>query len=120
MARLAHLAYLGVLAACLLGTGWLELTLGTGVYRRWRRLVLTVLPVLVVFSGWDVYAIARGHWTFDPRHTTGWLLPGHLPVEEVLFFVVIPVCSVLAFEAVRAVRGWRVGDQPGVGPGADR
>ena len=121
---MAHLAYLGVLAACLLGTGWLELALRTGVYRRWRRLTLSVLPVVAVFTAWDLYAIARGHWTFDVRRTTGWLLPGHLPVEELAFFVVIPVCSVLAFEAVRVVRGWPVGDEPHVepapGPGPPR
>jgi hypothetical protein len=29
----------------------------------------------------------------------------------VLFFLVIPICSVLALEAVRRVRGWPVGDE---------
>ena len=31
------------------------------------------------------------------------MLPGGLPVEELLFFVVVPVCAVLGFEAVRKV-----------------
>lgn len=44
--------------------------------------------------------------------TTGVLLPGHLPLEEALYFVVIPTCAVLGFEAVRAVRGWPAGDEP--------
>jgi hypothetical protein len=30
-----------------------------------------------------------------------------VPVEELLFFVVVPTCAVLAFEAVRRVKGWR-------------
>ena len=108
---MSHLAYLAVLAACLAGTGWLEVALHTRVYRRWQRLLLTLAPVLVVFTAWDVYAIARGQWTFDRARTTGVLLPGRLPLEELAFFVVIPVCSVLAFEAVRAVRGWPGGDE---------
>jgi hypothetical protein len=29
-----------------------------------------------------------------------------------LFFVVVPVAAVLTFEAVRAVKGWPVGDVP--------
>jgi hypothetical protein len=33
------------------------------------------------------------------------ILPGGLPLEEVLFFLVIPVCAVLAFEAVKRWRG---------------
>lgn len=106
-----HLAYLAVLAFCLLGTLPLELWLGVRVYRRPRRLLLTLLPVVAVFVVWDLYAIAAGHWTFDPAQTTGVLLPGDLPVEELLFFVVVPVCSLLAFEAVRRVRGWPAGDE---------
>ena len=96
-------AYVGVLAFCLAGTAWLELVLGVRVYRQWRRLVLSVVPVVVVFVVWDLYAIAHGHWTFDSDRTTGVVLPGRLPLDELLFFVVIPICALLSFEAVRTV-----------------
>ena len=33
----------------------------------------------------------------------------YAPVEEVLFFLVVPVCAVLALEAVRKVTGWDAG-----------
>jgi lycopene cyclase domain-containing protein len=102
--------YLGVLAGCLAGALWLEPVLKLGVLRRWRRLVVTLLPVVVVFAGWDVAAIAAGHWTFDRTQTTGVLLPGRLPLEELLFFVVVGVCAILGFEAVRAVLARR--DRP--------
>jgi lycopene cyclase domain-containing protein len=102
-----HLSYLAVLAFCLLGTLPLEVWLGVRVYRRPRRLLLTLLPVVAVFYLWDVYAIAADHWSFDPAQTVGLVLPGGVPVEELLFFVVVPTCAVLAFEAVRRVRGWR-------------
>jgi lycopene cyclase domain-containing protein len=108
-----HLGYLAVLAGCLLGTAPLEVLLRTRVYARWRRLLATLAPVLVVFVGWDLYAVARHQWTFDPRGITGLRLPGGLPVEEVLFFVAVPVCAVLTLEAVRARRPhWRIGDEP--------
>ncbi len=106
-----HLSYLAVLVFCLVGTLPLELWLGVRVYRQWRRLLLTLLPVVAVFVVWDLYAIAAGHWSFDTEQTTGLLLPGDLPVEELLFFVVVPVCSLLSFEAVRTVRGWPAGDE---------
>ena len=102
-----HLSYLAVLAFCLLGTLPLELWLGVRVYRRPRRLLLTLLPVVAVFYLWDVYAIAAEHWSFDPAQTVGLVLPGGVPLEELLFFVVVPTCAVLAFEAVRRVKGWR-------------
>ena len=102
-----HLSYLAVLAFCLLGTLPLELWLGVRVYRQPRRLLLTLLPVVAVFYLWDLYAIAAEHWSFDPAQTVGLVLPGGVPVEELLFFVVVPTCAVLAFEAVRRVKGWR-------------
>jgi lycopene cyclase domain-containing protein len=102
-----HLVYLGVLLGCLAGALWLEPILRVGVLRRWRRLLVTLLPVVVVFTAWDAAAIAAGHWTFDPAQITGVLLPGRVPLEELLFFVVVPVCAVLGFEAVRVVLGRR-------------
>lgn len=108
---MGHLAYFAVLAGCLMGTAWLEVALRTRVYRRWLRLLLTVLPVVVIFSIWDLYAIASDHWSFDPNLTTTMRLPGGLPVDEVLFFVVIPICAVLTLEAVRSVKGWDLGDE---------
>ena len=107
---MSHLSYLLVLAGCLVCALWLEPVLKVNVLRRWRRLLLTLLPVIVVFVLWDLGAIAAGHWTFDPEQTTGILLPGGLPVDELLFFVVVPVCAVLGFEAVRAVLRRPAGD----------
>jgi len=104
-------SYLAVLAFCFLGTLWLELFLKVNVYRRWRRLLLALAPTALVFLAWDLAAIGAGHWAFDPRQLVGVVLPGGMPVEEFLFFLVIPACAVLAFEAVRAVRGWPAGDE---------
>jgi lycopene cyclase domain-containing protein len=106
-----QLAYVGMLAFCLLGTLPLELVLGVRVYRQWRRLLLTLAPVVAVFLAWDLYAIAAGHWDFDSQQTVGLVLPGDVPVEELLFFVVVPICAVLSFEAVRRVKGWPAGDE---------
>jgi lycopene cyclase domain-containing protein len=106
-----HLAYLFVLAGCLVSAIWLEPVLKVNVLRRWRRLLLTLLPVMVVFILWDLAAIAAGHWTFDPEQTTGVVFPGGLPLDEVLFFVVVPICAILGFEATRAVLRRPVGDE---------
>ena len=110
-----HFVYLGVLAFCLISTAPLEVVLRARVYRRPLRLALTLLPV-VVFVG-DLYAIARGHWTYDlgPRRRAV-LLPGRLPLDELLFFLVIPICAVLTLEAVRAVKGWTAGRADFRGP----
>lgn len=107
---MGNYTYLAVLAVCLFSALWLEPLLRVGVLRRWRRLALVLLPVAVVFSLWDVAAIAAGHWSYDPAQVTGVELPGQLPLEELLFFLVVPVCAVLGFEAVRKVTGLRAYD----------
>ena len=104
-----QLTYLGLLAGCLLVTAPLELVLGVRVYARWRRLLLAVVPEFVVFVVWVLYAIAQGHWNYSATRTLGVRLPGGIPVEEVLFFLVVPLCAVLALEAVRKVTGWDAG-----------
>jgi lycopene cyclase domain-containing protein len=108
-----QLTYLGVMLFVVVGSGWLEVVLRTRVYRRWKRLLLSLLPVVALFYVWDAYAIDRGHWTFDPDRVTGVVLPGGVPLEELVFFVVVPIASVLTLEAVRSVRGWDVGDGAG-------
>jgi lycopene cyclase domain-containing protein len=105
----AHLTYLALLAGCLVVTAPLELLLRVRVYARWRRLLLAVVPEFAVFVGWVLYAIAQGHWSYSDRLTLGVRLPGGIPVEEVLFFLVVPLCSVMALEAVRRVTGWDAG-----------
>ena len=97
-------SYLLLLAACFLGTLPLELRWRARVYRRPLRWLGAVAPVVLVFGAWDLYGIARDHWRFDPRQTLGVVLPGGLPLEELLFFVVIPTCALLTYEAVRNVR----------------
>ena len=93
--------YLGLMAACLLLTLPLEFVFRARVYRRPVRLLRAVIGPAVVFTVWDVIAIARGHWTFTHRYVTGWDVPGGVPVEELAFFVAIPICALLTFEASR-------------------
>jgi lycopene cyclase domain-containing protein len=95
-----HLQYLALLAGCVAVTLPLELS-GSRVYRRPRRLARAVLPVAAVFVVWDVVAIAAGVWWYNARYVTGITLPLSLPLEEALFFLVIPVCGVLTLETVR-------------------
>lgn len=108
---MSQFAYLSVLAGCLVGTAWLEFFLRTKVYQRTIRLVLTIIPVLIVFSIWDAYAIAQGHWNFDSRYVTGVIVFADIPLDEILFFIAIPICAILSFEAVRSARNWDAGDE---------
>ena len=95
--------YLILMGLCLVITLPLEFVFGARVWRRPRRLLAAMAIPVVLFVVWDIIAIARDHWTYNPRYVTGWELPFALPVEELAFFLVIPICSLLTLEAVRRV-----------------
>lgn len=90
--------YLFAMGLCLLATLPLELLLGARVWRRPLRLVRAVLPTMALFLAWDLAAVERYLWVMNPAYTTGWHLPGNVPVEEVAFLLVIPICGLLVLE----------------------
>jgi lycopene cyclase domain-containing protein len=100
-----HLQYLAVMVACVVATLPLELLFGARVWRRPGRLARVLVAPVVIFCLWDVAAIAHDHWRYASRYVTGVDLPGHLPIEEVVFFVVVPVCALLTFEVVSRMLG---------------
>jgi lycopene cyclase domain-containing protein len=97
--------YLIVLGACLLVTAPLEI-FGSGVYRQPLRLFLSVGPVALVFLVWDGIAIAGHVWTYNRRYVSGIDVGFSIPLEELLFFIVIPVCGLLTYSAVSAILGF--------------
>jgi lycopene cyclase domain-containing protein len=105
---MGHATYLALLLGCLVVTAPLELVLRVRVYARWRRLLLALVPELVVFLAWELYAVSQHHWAYDAAQVLPPRIAG-MPVEELLFFLVVPVCAVLALEAVRRVTGWNAG-----------
>lgn len=73
-------------------------------WRNWRALLLSICAILVIFGSWDIFATFRGHWYFDPASVFS-LRIINLPLEEVLFFVVIPFCCIFTWEAINYIKG---------------
>ena len=78
--------YLAMLAFTLFGSIWLEVFLKVGVIRRFKRVLISILPTAAFFLIWDAYAINRGHWFFDKNQILGIFGPFGIPLEEFLFF----------------------------------
>lgn len=104
--------YLAMLAFTLFGSIWLEVFLKVGVVRRFKRVIMSILPAATFFLIWDAYAIDRGHWFFDEKQILGIFGPFGIPLEEFLFFLIVPLAALLTIEAVRTVKKhWVVGDE---------
>jgi len=83
--------YLVVMGLCLLITLLLELLLGARVWRRPRRLLVAMAPLVLAYSIWDIAMIAAGSWSYSEEKLTGILLPFEMPLEELVFFIVVPI-----------------------------
>ncbi len=59
-----------------------------------------ILTVAVPFWIWDVWVTERGHWSFNPDYVMGFSMLG-MPVEEWLFFLVVPFVSIFTWESAK-------------------
>ncbi len=90
------------------GSFWLEIAFKVGVLRRIKRVILSILPISTLFLLWDAYAISKGHWFFDRDQMLGIVGPLNIPLEEYLFFIVIPMAAIMTIEGVTTVKPhWR-------------
>jgi len=73
----------------------LQLAFGVDILWKQRRLVgFTILSATLFLSGADLIAIGMGTWTIDPAQSTGILLFGILPIEELIFFLLTNILIV--------------------------
>ncbi|CAB4665854.1 MAG: lycopene cyclase domain-containing protein [Actinobacteria bacterium] len=101
-----------MLAFTVVGSFWLEIILKIKVLRRIKRVLMSVIPVAIPFIIWDAYAVANGHWKFDPEQILGIYGPFDIPLEEFLFFLIVPTAAIMTIEGVRTVKKhWLVGDE---------
>ena len=99
---------MAMLAFTLFGSGWLEFYFKMGVFRRLQRAAISILPISLLFLIWDAYAIKNGHWFFDRTQILGIYGPFNIPLEEYLFFIIVPFAAIFTSEAVVTVKPhWR-------------
>ena len=105
-------SYIAMLAFTICGSFWLEIALKVKVLVRFKRVAISILPIAALFIIWDAYAISRGDWYFDSKKILGIFGPWEIPLEEFLFFAIIPIAAIMTIEAVRTVKKhWVVGDE---------
>ena len=94
-------SYMAMLGFVVVASFWLEFAFRLRVLRDPKRLFLTILASTPIFVLWDAYAIQNKHWTFGAGLTLGVLGPLGVPLEEYLFFIVVPIAAVLTLEGVK-------------------
>jgi lycopene cyclase domain-containing protein len=69
----------------------------------WRAWVPAILIPATLFIVWDEWFTAMRVWGFNPTYLTG-VTVGHLPLEEILFFICIPYACLFTYVAVNYLK----------------
>jgi lycopene cyclase domain-containing protein len=101
--ELSHWSYVAMLLFVVAGSWWLEFFFKFRVLRRPKILLSSLLPISIFFLIWDAFAINQKHWTFDENQILGIIGPVKIPLEEYLFFLIIPIAAILTLEGVKVV-----------------
>ena len=67
------------------------------VIKNWGKFILSTTLIAAVFLVWDAIFTANGVWGFNDDYILGFSFFG-MPIEEWLFFLIIPFCCVFIYE----------------------
>ena len=96
----AKYTYFLILAGSLVGPVALSFDRKVNFKSYWKRVLLAgILPALF-FIVWDIYFTRAGVWNFSADRITGIKLI-NLPIEEALFFLVVPFCCLFIYVCIR-------------------
>ena len=100
-----HYTYLILDLFILLGPLALSFDKRVAFYRQWRSILPGWLITSTIFIIWDGVFADRGVWDFADDYTLGIYL-WRLPIEEWLFFLVVPYACAFVVACVRAYGRW--------------
>jgi len=67
--------------------------------KHWRSFLISTTLVAIFFLIWDAWFTATGVWGFNHDYCAGIFILG-MPIEEWLFFFIIPFCSLFLHHAI--------------------
>ncbi len=94
-----HYTYFLILAASLVGPLLLSFDKKVAFYKKWKYLFPAMVLPALFFIMWDEIKTRAGVWSFNDEYITGLKLSS-LPLEELLFFFIVPYCCVFIYECI--------------------
>jgi len=101
-----HFGYLVVIAFIALCALGVNLGFHLKILRRWPELLLTEFSIIVIYLSWDTWAIAKNNWFFDTHQILNIDVLPKVPLEELLFFIIVPLTTILTYQALLKLTGW--------------
>lgn len=69
-------------------------------FRHWKNVFVALVIVGIPFVIWDILFTKLEVWWFNPTYLVGFDI-GNLPIEEVLFFVVVPFSCTFIYVCIK-------------------
>ncbi|MCF8331622.1 MAG: lycopene cyclase domain-containing protein [Bacteroidales bacterium] len=66
----------------------------------WPALFAGIFVMMLIFIPWDIWFTAKDVWHFNHDYVSGLYIAG-LPIEEWLFFIIIPYAVMFTYEVLR-------------------
>jgi lycopene cyclase domain-containing protein len=92
--------YFLILGASFIGPLALSFDKKVAFYTKWKYLLPAIVIPALLYMAWDMYFTKQGVWRFNEKYISG-IHIGNLPIEEVLFFFIVPYCCVFIYECIR-------------------
>jgi lycopene cyclase domain-containing protein len=94
-----HLTYFLILAGSVAAPLLLSFDSKVAFYRKWKYVFAAMVFPALLYILWDIYFTSKGVWGFNNHYITG-IRFINLPVEEVLFFFIVPYCCLFIYECI--------------------
>lgn len=73
-------------------------------YKHWPQLFPAILITGTFFLVWDNWFADMEIWGFNAKYLLGYYI-GHIPLEEVMFFLTVPYACIFIYECLKAYIG---------------
>lgn len=105
MAKYQYLLVLAFIGACAI---FITTVFRIRVRKFWYLFLLTDFVILTIYLIWDYWAISKKTWYFDGQQILGIKIFEIIPIEEILFFVLVPLTSLLTYLALKKLLKWKI------------
>ena len=68
-------------------------------YKKWPEFIKSNIITIIPFIVWDEIFTSNKVWGFNDKYLSG-LYIFNLPIEEILFFLIIPYCVIFTYEVI--------------------
>lgn len=93
--------YLIILLVLLVISIFLDWKYRMKLYNSRKERIIIPLVFLIIGTVWDNFAISRGHWSFEGSTGLIGIRIGLIPLEEYLFFLIIPYFILTVYKALK-------------------